>query len=127
MDRHAGNQDEVLSVITTVGGQDDARRLADLALARRLAACVQVDAGVVSHYRWQGQIHADPEVRLTFKTTPEAWPALQAFLAEHHPYELPQVLGQRMQASAPYAAWVRAEVAPAGVSAPAGVAPRSPG
>ncbi len=124
MDRHAGQHNEVLSVTTTVAGEADARHLADLALARRLAACVQVDAGVVSHYRWQGQVHADPEVRLTFKTTPEAGPALQAFLAEHHPYELPQVLAQVMRASPAYAAWVRAEV---GVSAPAGAAPIPPG
>lgn len=114
-------QDTVLSVTTTVAKDADARRLAQLALDRGLAACVQVEPGVVSHYRWQGQAHADPELRLTFKTHPGQWAALQAFLAEHHPYEVPQVLAQVQQASAPYAAWVRQEV-----SAPAGADPAPP-
>ncbi len=122
MTGHAGKQDEILSVTTTVAGQDAARQLADRVLARRLAACVQVEPGLVSHYRWEGRLQAEPEVRLTFKTTPGGWAAMQDFLAEHHPYEVPQVLGQVMKASPAYAAWVRAEVAP-DLSAPEDAAP----
>lgn len=104
---------EILSLTTTVGNADDARRLAQALIERRLAACVQVEPGVQSHYRWQGRTCAEAEVRLTVKTLRSQLPALQAFFAEHHPYELPQLLWQPMQASAAYAGWVRQEVGPA--------------
>ncbi len=111
----------ILSLTTTVASEADAGRLAQGLLAARLAACVQVEGGLVSHYRWQGAVQADPEWRLTAKTLPGLRPAVEAFLAAHHPYELPQVLWQPMQAGAAYADWVRAEV-----SAPAGAGPTPP-
>lgn len=101
----------VLSLVTTVGSMDDARRLARLLLERRLAACVQIEPGVVSHYVWQGRQCEEPELRLTIKTLPDRATALQALLAEHHPYELPQFLTTEMEASAAYAAWVSESVA----------------
>lgn len=106
----------VLSLTTTVANEQDAQRLAQALLGQGLAACVQVEGGLESHYRWQGAVHEDAEWRLTVKSLPEALPALQAFMVAHHPYELPQLLWQEMDASAAYADWVRGEMklAPAG-------------
>jgi periplasmic divalent cation tolerance protein len=101
---------QVLSLTTTVATEDDARRLAQGLLDARLAACVQLDR-VESHYHWQGAMQAEAEIRLTVKSVPERQAALQAFLSERHPYELPQVLWHVDEASAAYAAWVKAEVA----------------
>ena len=101
---------DILSLTTTVGSPEDAQRLARQLVEGRLAACVQVDAGVQSHYRWEGRLCADPEVRLTVKTLPALRERLLAFLAEHHPYDVPQLLWQVMQASPAYADWVRGEV-----------------
>jgi periplasmic divalent cation tolerance protein len=103
---------EILSLVTTVGSEDDARRLAAALLDRKLAACVQLDRGVESHYRWEGKTCADPEVRLTVKSTPQRLADLQAFFRTEHPYELPQLVWRVDQASAAYAAWVRDEVSP---------------
>jgi len=100
----------VLSVTTTVGSEADAARLARELLARRLAACVQVEPGLTSYYRWQGRDCTDPEVRLTIKTLPECEQALRAAFGKLHPYDVPQFLAVAMQASEAYAAWVRAEV-----------------
>jgi periplasmic divalent cation tolerance protein len=96
----------VLSLVTTVGALADAQRLAGLLLERRLAACVQIEPGLVSHYVWQGRVREEPELRLTIKTLPDRVAALQALFAEHHPYELPQFLSTVMDASDAYAAWV---------------------
>lgn len=104
----------ILSLTTTVANAEDARRLAQSLVARRLAACVQVEEGLRSHYRWQGEVGAEPEVRLTVKSLPALLPQLQAFFAESHPYQLPQLLWQVMQAGPAYADWVRQEVGPAG-------------
>ena len=108
---------DILSVTTTVGTEAQAQQLAREILQRRLAACVQLERGLLSHYRWQGELCEDAEVRLVIKTLPGCIEALQALFAEQHPYELPQFLASPMRASTAYADWVRAEVdRPAGFS-----------
>jgi periplasmic divalent cation tolerance protein len=102
---------EVLSVSTTLGSRAAAQQLGREILARRLAACVQVEEGLLSLYHWKGQLCEEPEVRLVIKTLPACAPALQALFAEHHPYDVPQFLAVKMSASPDYAAWLRSEVA----------------
>ncbi|HSW19189.1 MAG TPA: divalent-cation tolerance protein CutA [Ramlibacter sp.] len=109
---------DVVSVVTTVGNAQDAQTLAQALVERRLAACVQVEAGLVSHYRWNGQLQAEPELRLTAKTLASRLPALEAFMAQAHPYDTPQLTWQYVWASAAYAAWVAQELAPAGSGDP---------
>ena len=101
---------DILVVTTTVGSPADAHKLARAIVQRRLAACVQLEEGLTSFYRWEGRELEDPEVRLTIKTLPGCAGALQALFGEQHPYELPQFLAQRMQASEAYYDWARGEV-----------------
>jgi periplasmic divalent cation tolerance protein len=104
-------ESDILSVTTTVGSLADAQALARRIVAARLAACVQVDEGVQSFYRWEGKDCEEAEVRLTIKTVTACVQALQALFAQAHPYQVPQFLTVPMRASPAYAAWVRAEVA----------------
>ncbi|HWP12531.1 MAG TPA: divalent-cation tolerance protein CutA [Ramlibacter sp.] len=106
---------EILSVTTTVGSRADATALAREILAQRLAACVQIDEGVTSLYRWQGELREESEVRLVIKSLPGCAAALQALFAKHHPYEVPQFLAEPMRASPDYASWARAETQMPGV------------
>lgn len=108
----AGDQPEhrILVVTTTVGSEAVATALARRMIERRLAACVQIDREVTSFYRWKGDLCEDREARLVIKTIPALEAALRAFLAEHHPYELPQFVAMTAAASAEYAQWVRDEV-----------------
>ena len=101
---------DILAITTTVGSRADAERLARAILERRLAACVQVEEGLTSFYRWQDKDCEDAEVRLTIKTLPACEAALGELFLEKHPYEVPQFLCTSMRASAEYLAWVRAEV-----------------
>ena len=102
---------EVLSVSTTLSSRAAAQQLGREILARRLAACVQVEEGLLSLYHWKGQLCEESEVRLVIKTLPACAAALQALFAEHHPYDVPQFLAVTMNASPEYAAWLRSEVA----------------
>ncbi len=121
----------LLAVYTTVADTASAQRLARLAVQRGLAACVQLE-NVHSTYLWQEQLHAEPELRLLFKTTSAAWPALRACLQAHHPYELPAIFAVPVpHASEAYTQWVHTQTASATRSTadtdPAHVNPRSPG
>jgi len=104
------NDRDILVVTTTVASLAQARALARAIVQRRLAACVQVEEGLASFYRWQGKECEDGEVRLTIKTLPRCEEQLQALFAEQHPYEVPQFLCVRMRASEGYFAWVATEV-----------------
>lgn len=100
---------DVCMVTTTVATEAEARRLAQGVLHARLAACVQVEP-ITSHFRWQGALQEDRELRVVCKTIPDAVPALFGLLRSQHPYTLPQLALQTLQASADYAQWVRSEV-----------------
>lgn len=103
---------DLLAVFTTVAQQDQADTLARVAVEHRLAACVQTDV-VRSTYRWQGDVVCEDEVRLSFKTDSAHYPALEALLREHHPYELPAIYALTVADATPdFAAWVRASLAP---------------
>lgn len=101
---------DIVTVTTTVGSMEDARRLARGIVERRLAACVQLDSIAASVYRWEGRLCEDAEVRLSIKTLAGRRAALQAYFADAHPYELPQFLCETQEGSEKYAAWVKREV-----------------
>jgi periplasmic divalent cation tolerance protein len=88
----------------------EAPALARTLVTERLAACVNVLASVTSHYRWEGELHADEESTLLIKTTASRYPQLEARLRELHSYDLPEIIALTpTDALADYAAWVDEE------------------
>lgn len=98
-------------VLTTAGTEEEARRLAEGLVAGKLAACVQV-LPVTSTYIWQGQLHRDPEWLLLIKTTAARYGDVEAFIREHHSYQVPEIVQLPIQRGlAAYLAWVEESVA----------------
>ena len=98
----------VVVVLTTVGNEDDAVKIANALVERRLVACVNVLPGVRSIYRWQGALQDDRELLLLAKTTTARLEEVTAALSELHPYEVPEIVALEAAAVAPaYAAWLR--------------------
>lgn len=79
-------------VITTVGSEEEAHRLAAELVGRRHAACVNVLPVRRSIYRWQGKICEDSELMLLVKSLEDEYPAIEAAIRELHSYELPEIL-----------------------------------
>ena len=97
---------------TTADSREAAEALASAAIDQAFAACVQVSA-VRSYYRWQGQVHDDPEWLLTFKTTAEAAGPLRDHISQHHPYDEPEYIVQPIiDGSEDYLQWIRESVHP---------------
>jgi len=91
----------------------NAPRIAELAVERELAACVNVVPLVHSIYRWQGGVQTDEESLLVLKTTPAAVPALERLLDEVHPYDTFELVALEVSSgSARYLEWVGATVGP---------------
>lgn len=87
------------------GAPEFARRLVE----RRLAACCNLTP-VTSVYRWQGAVEEEEEVLCIVKTRRERLEALQDWLEEHHPYDVPELVALTpVHVAPPYLAWLLAE------------------
>jgi periplasmic divalent cation tolerance protein len=100
---------DVVIVMTTIG-EDRADELARTLVDERLAACVNVQASMMSTYRWKGTVEREPERQLLIKTTAARLVRLEARLKALHPYELPELIVLRPETvSDAYGEWVRTE------------------
>ncbi len=79
-------------VLVTAPDFKTARRLARLALDRRLIACANLVPRIESHYWWQGKVERSSEVLLVLKTTPSCLARLQRLIIAEHPYDTPEFL-----------------------------------
>jgi periplasmic divalent cation tolerance protein len=101
---------ELLLVMTSLPDKEAAEALAKRLVGTHLAACVQIQTGMQSIYRWEGRICEEQEVVLGAKTTAAQWPAISAFIKQNHPYDVPEIIAQPITHSDPdYARWVIAE------------------
>lgn len=96
----------ISEIRTTVGDRAAAEEIARSLVGDRLAACVQIEAGVESVYRWKDSIEHSVEWRLTVKTSLGRTAACVASLIEQHAYDIPEVLVSEVFASPAYAEWV---------------------
>lgn len=98
---------DVARILLTTAPPDVAQTIARTLVDERLAACVNLVAGVRSVYRWEGAVQDDPETLLVIKTTQAALPRLEPRLATLHPYEVPEhVVLEPTEVAAPYLAWL---------------------
>ncbi|HEY0967691.1 MAG TPA: divalent-cation tolerance protein CutA [Opitutaceae bacterium] len=94
---------------TTVETALQAEELAAGLVAARLAACVQIEGPVISHYRWEGRPQRATEFRLTVKFLPDRQLELEAWLYTRHPYQTPEwVVVQAEYVAEKYLSWARA-------------------
>ena len=102
---------ELLIVLTSFANLGDAQLMARSLIERRLAACVQINEGVHSVYRWNGKICEEQEVSISAKTVAGKWDEISTFIKDNHPYELPELIGMSpAEYDLVYGQWVQAEV-----------------
>jgi periplasmic divalent cation tolerance protein len=103
--------DTLLIGWTTVDTEAAAQRLAHGLVEAGLAVCVQIDAGVESVYRWQGEVQSEQEWRLMVKFAAGRRTEVLAYLEAQHPYEVPEWVVVRAEQVAPaYLKWALGEV-----------------
>ena len=112
--RQAGAPTDTVVVLSTAPDELLAKRIAHVLVEESLVACAQVGPAMISMYLWQGELEGTDEIQLTFKTTADTLPALQARLCALHPYEIPEfvVLGVPAGSRA-YLEWVAQATRPA--------------
>lgn len=102
---------EPITVYTTCAHSEEAARLARCLVEERLIACGNVIQGVMSFYRWEGQVMNQPEAAILMKTTKGKLNQLKTRLTEIHSYDVPCIVAWPIVGcNEAYAEWIRDEV-----------------
>lgn len=93
-------ESQPLVVYCTCPDQAVAERIAETVVSEHLAACASIVPGLVSIYRWQGQVRRDHELLLILKTRDAIYPLLETRIRALHPYEVPEIIALPIQIGA---------------------------
>ena len=94
-------------VLSTVGSEEEARKIAHHLVEQQLAACVNIVPKIESVYRWQGKVESNREYLLLIKTSSEKFPQVRDAMRELHSYELPECIALAVEDGSPeYLQWV---------------------
>ena len=98
-------------ILSTFASRRQAERMASGLMARHLAACCNVIPALSSFFRWKGRTEKAREALLMVKTTASCVPGTLAFLKQHHPYELPELIVLSLEGGeSAYLRWIRDSV-----------------
>ncbi|GAB0058410.1 Divalent-cation tolerance protein CutA [Candidatus Magnetaquicoccaceae bacterium FCR-1] len=99
---------DALVVVTTAPDEAVAESLAEVLVTEGLAACVHILPAGRSIYRWQGEVHKEPEWTLLIKTDRARFAPMRTRLLVLHPYEVPEILALPVEDGNPaYLAWLK--------------------
>lgn len=108
MTADGGDASDLVLALSTAPDAEQAERIARALVEERLIACASLAPGLVSVYRWDGAVQAEPEVMLVMKTRRALVPRLKERLPELHSYQVPElVVTPLVDGLAPYCRWVR--------------------
>jgi len=104
-------------VYTTWPSIVEAEQAGRTIVEKRLAACVNILPGMISHYWWQGQIERAEEVVMLIKTRAALAEAVRQAVKEWHSYDTPAIMVLPVESvDAEYYRWIVEEAK--GVTAP---------
>jgi periplasmic divalent cation tolerance protein len=94
---------------TTSDSRSELDELVQALVELRLVACGQVEGPITSTYVWEEEVKSAEEFRLTLKTVSEHMAAIEAYITEHHSYDLPEIISFEVTVSSEYQKWVEEE------------------
>lgn len=101
---------DVRVVLMTAPSQDVAKELVRRLVEEKLVACGNIVPGLLSIYRWDGEVQEDAEVLVILKTHAGTLSELERRAPELHPYEVPELLALPVTGGfPPYLDWVARE------------------
>ena len=81
-----------LAVLVTVPNRLQAKKIVNLLLREKLAACVNIIPNVDSFFWWQGKIDRAKEVLLVIKSKKKLMNKLIKAVKSKHPYSVPEIV-----------------------------------
>jgi periplasmic divalent cation tolerance protein len=100
-------------VYTTWPSIVEAEKAGHTIVEQRLAACVNIVPGMISHYWWQDKIERSEEVVMLVKTCASLAEAVGAAVKKQHSYTIPAVMVLPVESVDPaYQKWIVQETTP---------------
>jgi periplasmic divalent cation tolerance protein len=97
-------------VLSTCSSEQEAEKIAERLVDRRLAACVNILPKIRSIYRWKGAVEKAEEWLLTIKTRRHLFERLSREIEALHSYAVPEIIALTVvDGSERYLAWLEAE------------------
>src|SRR2546423_15401553 len=94
-------------VLMTAPSAEEAMRIAEMLVERKLAACVQILPPMTSIYVWKGEVQRENEIMLVAKSTRAKFDELEDAVRAVHSYETPEIIALAIVAgSEPYLSWL---------------------
>jgi periplasmic divalent cation tolerance protein len=102
--------ERIVFVYTTYSAVVEAEKAGSALLEAQLAACVNILPGMISIYRWKGEIERGAEVVMIVKTRASLAEAVAEKVREMHSYDTPAILVIPIESvDSSYLAWLTAE------------------
>ncbi len=93
--------------LVTVPNIDEGKKIANILVESRLAACVNIIQNIFSIYRWKGNIERENEILLIIKTTEKNSDLLIQKVGEIHSYSNPECVAFKIEkGSEKYLDWI---------------------
>lgn len=97
--------------LVTVPNIEEGKKIANLLVESRLAACVNILPNVFSIYRWKGNIEREEELLLIIKTTERNFDLIIQKVREIHSYSNPECIAFKIEkGSKMYLDWISESV-----------------
>jgi periplasmic divalent cation tolerance protein len=104
--------EEFCEVVITAADADWLTGFTRTLVEERLAACGHQIAAIRSIYRWEGEVHDEPETRVALHTRRSLVEAITARADALHPYDVPCVIALPLVGGNPaYLRWIAEETA----------------
>jgi periplasmic divalent cation tolerance protein len=104
------NMERAVFVYTTFPSLVEAEQAGRAIVERRLAACVNILPGMISHYWWQGELERGEEAVMIVKTRASLAEPVRAAVKELHSYTTPAILVIPLESvDQSYLGWILAE------------------
>lgn len=104
------NDSDVCELVITAADPESLADLTRLLVEDRLVACGHQIEIIRSMYRWDGEVHDEPEARVNLHTRLELVDRIVQRVRAHHPYDVPCLIALPVIAGNPdYLEWVAAE------------------
>jgi len=98
-------------IFCTTPSPEVSEKIAAGLIDRQLAACCNILPEVRSVYRWQGQVESAGEQLLLIKSTEENFKAIEDFILNVHPYDVPEIISVPVtEGNRDYLMWINESV-----------------
>ena len=102
--------EDFIVIFVTASSEEEAKKIAQSLVEKRLAACVNIIKDVQSVFRWKGKILDEKELLLIIKTRKKLYKNVEEEVKNLHAYEVPEIIALPIiSGSKDYLYWIDSE------------------